>query len=54
MTVGPGARTAAAGLDAEQVVEHGDDEVVVQVAPLGALTTNDTIDSRSASRLPRI
>ena len=31
-----GARAAAAGLDAEQVVEQRDDEVVVQVAPARA------------------
>ena len=32
VAVGAGARAAAAGLDAEEVVEDGDDEVVVQVA----------------------
>jgi len=32
VAVRPGARAAAAGLDAEQVVEHRHDEVVVQVA----------------------
>ena len=54
VAVRPGARAAAARLDAEQVVEQRDDEVVVQV-PLGrGATTNDTIDSRSASWLPRI
>src|SRR4051794_13470360 len=37
MAVGAGARAAATGLDAEEVVEHGDDEVVVEVASgLGA------------------
>ena len=55
VAVRAGARAAAAGLDAEQVVEQRDDEVVVQVAPAAARrTTNETIDSRSASRLPRI
>ena len=32
VTVRPGARTAAAGLDAEEVVQERDDEVVVQIA----------------------
>ena len=31
MTVGPGARATAPGLDAEQVVEHRHHQVVVQV-----------------------
>ena len=33
VAVGAGARAAAAGLDPEQVVEQGDDVVVVQIAP---------------------
>ena len=33
VAVGAGARAPAAGLHAEQVVEHGDDEVVVQPVP---------------------
>ena len=33
VSVRAGARAPAAGLDAEQVVEQGHDEVVVQVAP---------------------
>ena len=51
---GPAHEQPPRALDAEQVVEQGDDEVVVQVAAAGRRTTNDTIDSRSASRLPRI
>src|SRR6478609_8603854 len=43
VAVGAGARTAAAGLDAEEVVEDGHDEVVVQVAlALAVFFFNDT------------
>ena len=34
VTVGPRARASAAGLDAEQVIEQRDDEIVVQVQPV--------------------
>ena len=50
--VGPGARAAAAGLDAEQVVEQRDDEVVVQVVARRGRMRNETMDSRAACWLP--
>src|SRR5262249_41351658 len=44
VAIGARARAAAAGLDAEQVVEDGHDEVVVQVA---ALVPDDERDDRA-------
>ena len=52
--VGPGARAAAARLDAEEVVEQRDDEVVVQVPRPWRRTMKETMESRSASGLPRM
>jgi hypothetical protein len=54
VAVGPGAAAPATRLDAEQVVEQRHHEVVVEVATGPQRTTNETIDSRSASRLPSI
>ena len=49
VAVRAGARAAAARLDAEEVVEQRDDEVVVQVARRRGGSMNETIESRSAS-----
>ena len=52
MTVGARAGTTTPRLDPKQVIEHGDHEVVVQVAAAGASDDEQTIDRRSASVLP--
>ncbi len=49
VAVGAGARTAAPRLDAEQVVEHGDDVVVVEVLP--ARRAHHEADDREPARV---